>query len=57
MGFSFKRWIQNAVGRSEIVDVDCNAFFDAAEEYRARELAFWCCVNMIASSLDRKSVV
>jgi len=53
MGFSFKRWIQNAVGRSEIVDVDCNAFFDAAEEYRVRELAFWCCVNMVASSLGR----
>lgn len=33
--------------------VSCQELFEAAEEYRIRELAFWCCVNLIANAVGR----
>lgn len=53
MGFSFRRWGQNAVGGG-IQEVDCRGLLEeAAENYRIRELAFWSCVNLIANALGR----
>lgn len=53
MGISLFRWIKGAVGGGKTVEVDCRELFQAAEEYRVRELAFWCCVNMVANALGR----
>lgn len=53
MALSIKRWIQGAVGRAKIEEVDCRGLFDAAQNYRIRELAFWSCVNLIANALGR----
>ena len=36
-----------------MVEISCHDLMEAAEEYRVRELAFWCCVNRIASALGR----
>lgn len=40
-------------GRVEAHQVSVEALCAAAEEYRARELAFHCCVNMVARALGR----
>lgn len=53
MGLSFWKWIRSAVGASKVHEVDCRELFEAAEEYRIREWAFWCCVNRIANALGR----
>lgn len=53
MGFSIKKWFRNAVDAPEMVNVDCRALSEAAENYRIRELAFWSCVNLIATALGR----
>lgn len=34
-------------------EVSCRELLEAAEEYRIRELAFWCCVNLIANAVGR----
>lgn len=52
MGFSFKKFLRNAVGGG-IAEIDCRDLFEAAENYRIRELAFWSCVNLIANALGR----
>ena len=52
MGFSFKKFLRNAVGGG-IEEIDCRDLFEAAENYRIRELAFWSCVNLIANALGR----
>lgn len=53
MALSIKKWLQGAVGGAKIGEVDCRGLFEAAENYRIRELAFWSCVNLIANSLGR----
>lgn len=53
MGFSFRRWAQKTLGESGIHEIDCRELFEAKEEYRIRELAFWSCVNLIATALGR----
>lgn len=53
MGLSFLKWIRGAVGGSKIEEVTCRELFEAADEYRVRELAFWCCVNLIANAMGR----
>ena len=53
MGISLKRWLLNAIGGPRIEEVSCRELFQAAEEYRIRELAFWCCVNLIANAIGR----
>lgn len=53
MALSIKKWLQGAVGRARIEEIDCRGLFEAAENYRIRELAFWSCVNLIANALGR----
>ena len=53
MAFSIKRWIQGTVGKAKIEEIDCRGLFEAAQNYRIRELAFWSCVNLIANALGR----
>lgn len=53
MGISIAKWIRGAVGKSKIEEVTCQELLAAGEEYRVRELAFWCCVNMIANAVGR----
>lgn len=53
MGLSIKRWLQGAVGGAKIEEIDCRGLFEAAQNYRIRELAFWSCVNLIANALGR----
>lgn len=48
----FKTWLQKTVGGG-IQEIDCRDLFEAAENYRIRELAFWSCVNLIARALGR----
>lgn len=53
MGISIVKWIRGAVGKSKIEEFTCQELLAAGEEYRVRELAFWCCVNMIANAVGR----
>lgn len=53
MGISIAKWLRTAVGKSRIEEVSCRELMEAGEEYRVRELAFWCCVNMIANAVGR----
>lgn len=53
MGISIVKWLRTAVGKSRIEEVSCRELMEAGEEYRVRELAFWCCVNMIANAVGR----
>ena len=38
---------------NKTVEVPCRELWDAAQEYRVRELAFWSCVNLIANAIGR----
>lgn len=53
MGFSLKRLLLNVLGEQKVEEVSCRELFQAGEEYRIRELAFWCCVNLIANAIGR----
>lgn len=53
MVVSFVRWLRSVTGRGRCEEIDCRELFEAAEEYRIRELAFWCCVNLIANAVGR----
>lgn len=53
MALSFVRWLRSVTGRAKCEEIDCRELFEAAEEYRIRELAFWCCVNLIANAVGR----
>lgn len=53
MGISFKRWLRPEAGGPKLEEVPCRELLEAAEEYRIRELAFWCCVNLIATAVGR----
>ena len=53
MGLSWKRWLRGLTGQGKFVELDCRELFEAAEEYRVRELAFWVCVNLIANAVGR----
>lgn len=53
MGLDWKRWLRTAAGGSRVAEVSCRELLQAGEEYRIRELAFWCCVNLIANAMGR----
>lgn len=53
MAFSLKRFFSWQVGEARVEEVSCRELLEAAEEYRIRELAFWCCVNLIANAVGR----
>jgi len=53
MAFSLKRFFPWQVGEARVEEVSCRELLEAAEEYRIRELAFWCCVNLIANAVGR----
>lgn len=53
MALSFMRWLRGTAGRAKVEEIDCRELFEAAEEYRIRELAFWVCVNLIANAVGR----
>lgn len=53
MGLSLTRWFRDSFGKSRTEEISCRELFQAAEEYRIRELAFWCCVNLIANAAGR----
>lgn len=53
MGLDWKRWLRTAAGSAKMEEVSCRELFQAGEEYRIRELAFWCCVNLIANAMGR----
>lgn len=53
MAFSLKHWFRDSVGKPKVEEVTCRELFEAREEYRIRELAFWCCVNLIANAVGR----
>lgn len=53
MGISIMRWLRSAVGAGKMEEVSCRELMEAGEEYRVRELAFWCCTNLIANALGR----
>ncbi len=53
MAFSLKRFFPWQVGEARVEEVSCRELLGAAEEYRIRELAFWCCVNLIANAVGR----
>lgn len=53
MGISVLKWMRSAVGTSKIEEVTCRELMEAGQEYRVRELAFWCCTNMIANAVGR----
>jgi len=53
MGISLMRWLRGAAGSPKLEEISCRELFGAAEEYRVRELAFWCCVNLIANAAGR----
>lgn len=53
MGLSLKRMLLNVLGEQKVEEVSCRELFQAVEEYRIRELAFWCCVNLIANAIGR----
>lgn len=53
MAFSLKRFFPWQVGEARVEEVSCRELLEAEEEYRIRELAFWCCVNLIANAVGR----
>lgn len=53
MALNFKRWLLNALGGPRMEEASCRELFQAAEEYRVRELAFWSCVNLVANAVGR----
>ncbi len=53
MAFSLKRFFPWQIGEARVEEVSCRELLEAAEEYRIRELAFWCCVNLIANAVGR----
>lgn len=53
MAFSLRRFFPQTDKGPKTVEVSCRELFEAAEEYRIRELAFWCCVNLIATAAGR----
>lgn len=53
MGLSWKKLLLNVLGGQKSEEVSCRDLFLAGEEYRIRELAFWCCVNLIANAFGR----
>lgn len=53
MGLDLKRWLRTVAGGNKTEEVYCRELFQAGEEYRIKELAFWCCVNLIANAVGR----
>ena len=53
MGFRFWDFLRPKNGTAKSVEITCNEMFEAAQEYRIRELCFWICVDMIANAIGR----
>jgi len=53
VGFKIFEWLRGSSGTGKTVEVSCRELWEAAQEYRIRELAFWSCVNLIANALSR----
>ena len=53
MAFSFWDFFRPTDGTTKTVEITCQEMFEAAQEYRVRELCFWVCVNMIANAIGR----
>ena len=56
MGFSFFDWIRPKNGTTTSVNILCKEMFEAAQEFRIRELCFMICVDMIANALGKCEV-
>lgn len=53
MGFSFFDFIRPKNGATKTVEVTCKELFEAAQEFKIRELCFWVCVDMVANAIGR----
>lgn len=53
MAISLLRWLRSMTGEDRAKEISVRELYEAAEEYRLRELAFWSCVNMVANALGR----
>lgn len=53
MGFRFWDFLRPKNETAKSVEITCNEMFEAAQEYRIRELCFWICVDMIANAIGR----
>lgn len=48
----FFTWLKKS-NSPKTVNISCAELFEAVQEYRVRDLAFWVCVDMIANALGR----
>lgn len=53
MALKFWDFIRPKNGRTHTVEVLCEEWERAAQDYQIRELCFWICVNMVANAIGR----
>ena len=56
MGLRFFEWLAGKGGRTATAEVSCQELLAAAEDFQARQLSFWTCVNMVANAVGRCEV-
>ena len=56
MGFRFFEWLAGKGGRTATTEISCQELLAAAEDFQARQLSFWTCVNMVANAVGRCEV-
>lgn len=56
MGFSFFDFLRPKNGKTHSMEITCRELFEAAQEFRIRELCFMICVDMIANALGKCEV-
>lgn len=56
MGLRFFEWLAGKGGRTATAEISCQELLAAAEDFQARQLSFWTCVNMVANAVGRCEV-